>query len=271
MKLLPIALPGLLVTGLLVAACIPSVDEETPETPDGSTDGDGSGGHGSGGFTSSSGGASTASGGVTSSGGAVGSGGFTSSSGGVSGSGGLALGSGGTTGGAGRSGGGNSFPVGGRSGLGGRSGAGGRVGTGGSAAPSGQGGRGGRGGTAGASGTTTGTFAQVAQILGTSCGVTNCHSDMTHSDLRNDAGLYARLVNAAPAGSAAMAACKTMKLVTPNSPSTSVLSQIVKAAVTGCSTARMPDMCSTGGLPRACLTAAQISTIDGWIMAGARM
>ena len=273
MKLSTIALPGLLVTGLLAASCIPSVDEEEPGTPDGSTSA-GSGGDGSGGSTSSSGGASTASGGVTSSGGTVGSGGV-SSSGGVSGSGGLAGGSGGTTGAAGRSGGGGNVPTGGRSGLGGRTGAGGRAASSGqggrSAAPSGQGGRAGPTGTAGSSGATTETFAQVAQILGTSCGVTGCHSDATHTDLRNDAGLYARLVNAAPTGTAAMAACKTMKLVTPNSPGTSVLSQIVKAAVTGCSPARMPDMCSTGGFPRACLSTAQISTIDGWITAGARM
>jgi len=267
MKLLPAALPGLFVTGLLVVSCIPSVDEEEPGTPDGSTGDDGSGGSGSGGFTSSSGGASTASGGVVGSGGAS-----SSASGGVSGSGGLAVGSGGTTGAAGRSGGGNVVPTGGRSGLGGRSAAGGgRTGAGGRNSATGAGGRGGRAGTAGSSGTATATFAEVAQILGTSCGVTNCHSDMTHTDLRSDAGLYARLVNAAPTGTATMAACKTMKLVTPNSPSTSVLSQIVKAAVTGCSPARMPDTCSTNGLPRACLSAAQISTIDGWISGGARM
>ena len=266
MKLLPIALPGVLVTGLLVVSCIPSVDDE-PETPDGSTGDDGSGGSGSGGFTSSSGGASTASGGVTSSGGTVGSGGASSSaSGGVTGS-------GGTTGAGGRSSGGNIVPTGGRSGLGGRAtAAGGRTGAGGrSSSATGEGGRGGRSASAGSSGTATATFAQVAQILGTSCGTTSCHSDTTHTDLRNDAGLYMRLVNAAPTGSATMAACKTMKLVTPNSPSTSVLSQIVKAAVTGCSPARMPDMCSTAGLPRACLSTTQISTIDGWITAGARM
>jgi hypothetical protein len=99
-----------------------------------------------------------------------------------------------------------------------------------------------------------------------------CHDGSAHVDLRNNSGLYTRLVNGSPAGSQVMASCKTMKLVVPNTPATSVLSQIVKAKVTGCSNARMPDECSTSSSnPRACLTTAQISTIDSWISAGAPM
>jgi len=112
----------------------------------------------------------------------------------------------------------------------------------------------------------------VATLLGNSCGTGTCHDGSAHTDLRNNAGLYSRLVNAMPTGSAAMSMCKTKKLVVPNDATMSVLSQIVKAAVSGCSNARMPDDCSTSSAnPRRCLTTDQINTIDSWIMAGAPM
>jgi len=113
-------------------------------------------------------------------------------------------------------------------------------------------------------------FAPVAMILGTSCGTGNCHQAGPHIDLRNNATLHARLVGAMPNGTNTMAACKMKTMVVPSDLTMSVLSQIVKAAVPGCSNGRMPDDCSpTGTNPRPCLTAAQIATIDGWIMAGA--
>jgi hypothetical protein len=155
-------------------------------------------------------------------------------------------------------------------------GTGGKSGTGG-AAVAGTGGRAiglGTGGATTVDGGTTGpaTFVQVAQILGTSCGTGTCHQGAMHVDLRNNAGLHARLVSAMPAGTQVMAQCRTRTLVVPSNPAMSVISQVIKAAVTGCTTTRMPQMCSTtSATPRRCLTAAQIATIDGWIMAGAPM
>ena len=68
-----------------------------------------------------------------------------------------------------------------------------------------------------------------------------------------------------------MTQCRTKSYIIPNDTANSVISRIIKAAVTGCG-ARMPDDCSTSATnPRACLTAAQIATIDGSIMAGAPM
>ena len=55
------------------------------------------------------------------------------------------------------------------------------------------------GGTGGAA-----TFAQVAQILGTSCGTGTCHDGTDHVDLRNNTGLYGRIVNAMPDGARVM-------------------------------------------------------------------
>lgn len=115
----------------------------------------------------------------------------------------------------------------------------------------------------------TGTFAEVATILGTSCGTGTCHQGGTHQDLRNDAGLHDRIVGKMPVGTKANAMCLTKTLVVPSNPATSVISQVIKAATPGCTNARMPDNCP-GGMPaRACLTAAQIATIDAWITAGA--
>lgn len=128
----------------------------------------------------------------------------------------------------------------------------------------------GSGGSAG--GASGGGFTAVATLLGMNCGTGGCHDGTAHTDLRNTTGLYTRLVNAMPTGSMAMTACKSKKLVVANDPSTSVLSEIIKAQVSGCSNARMPDNCSTSSAnPRRCLTADQISTIDSWIMAGATM
>ena len=111
----------------------------------------------------------------------------------------------------------------------------------------------------------------VAQIMGMSCGTGMCHDGTAHVDLRNNSGLYDRL-KGSPAGSNTMTACKSMKLVVPNDASMSVLSKVVKASLSGCTNARMPDECSTTSAnPRRCLTQAQIDTIDGWIAAGAPM
>jgi hypothetical protein len=97
-----------------------------------------------------------------------------------------------------------------------------------------------------------------------------CHQPAgPHIDLTNPATLHARLVDFSPAGTKTMAGCKTMKVVTASDTANSLLSKVIKGAVQGCTNARMPDNCP-GGMPaRACLTAAQIATIDGWISAGA--
>jgi len=141
----------------------------------------------------------------------------------------------------------------------------------GSAGAKGSGGATGSGGAAGGS-SGTATFSAVATILGNSCGTGGCHDGTAHTNLKNDSGLYTRIVNGMPSGSMAMSACKSKKLIVPSDTSMSVISQIVKASVSGCSNARMPDNCSTSSSnPRACLTSAQISTIDAWITAGAPM
>jgi hypothetical protein len=104
------------------------------------------------------------------------------------------------------------------------------------------------------------------------CGTGTCHDGTNHVDLRNTTGLYARIVNASPNASKTEAMCKTMKLIVPNDAANSVISKAVKAKVTGCTNARMPDECSTTSTnPRACWTTAQISTLDTWIAAGAPM
>jgi hypothetical protein len=122
----------------------------------------------------------------------------------------------------------------------------------------------------GAAGGGTGTFAQVSAILGMSCGTGMCHQPAgPHVDLTNSATLRARLVDFLPNGMRTMAGCKTMKVVTASDAANSLLSKVIKGTVQGCTNARMPDECP-GGMPaRACLTAAQIATIDGWINAGA--
>jgi hypothetical protein len=263
MKRMPIAVLGLLLAGAAENGCVPVAEDDYPpdaSPPNGSGGANGSGGSlGSGGASSGgavgSGGSTIGSGGVASSGGAVGSGGATFGSGGAVGSGGSITtgGRSGTTGGRSGTTGGRSGTTGGRSGTtGGRSGA--------------------AGGRSGAAGGSSGTFAQVSQLLGTSCGTGTCHNGNPHTDLRNTTGLHARLVNAVPAGTGVATGCRALTLVVAGSPSTSLLSQIVKAPVTACGTSRMPDTCSTTStMPRACLTTAQISTIDAWITAGAPM
>ncbi len=251
-------------TGLAVTlvGCPPAVDEiggsgGTTESggATGSGPGLGSGGAATGGSgtggTPGSGGAETGghgAGGTPGTGGAGtggrGTGGTTGTGG--AGTGGRTGGRGGITGSAGRGSGG--------SGMAGRAGA-----TGGSG---GSGGGGGGGGSA--------TFAQVAMILGTSCGTGTCHQGGNHVDLRNNAGLYGRIVNAMPSGTNVMAGCTSMPLVVPGSITTGVIPRITKAPLTGCG-ARMPDDCTASGNPRACLTATQTATIDAWVMAGAPM
>jgi hypothetical protein len=112
----------------------------------------------------------------------------------------------------------------------------------------------------------------VAKLIGDTCATGTCHDGTAHVSLKNDTGLYARIVNGSPNGSNTMASCKTMKLIVPNSAATSVISMAVKAKVTGCTNARMPDECSTSSSnPRACWTTAQVTTLDNWIAAGAPM
>jgi hypothetical protein len=201
-----------------------------------------------------------------------GSGGSSSATGGAPGSSGGAPGSGGaSSGGAPGSGGASSGGAssGGATGSGGR-GSGGATGSGGSTGSGGRGTGGGASGTGGGSGGgSTGTFAAAAAIFGTSCGTGMCHQGGAHVDLRNTAGLRDRIVSKMVSGTNSMASCQTKTYIVPNNPAMSVISQIIKAAVTGCG-ARMPDDCSTSSAnPRRCLTTEQIATIDAWINAGA--
>jgi hypothetical protein len=242
---------GALAAAFLILGCAPEpVDPGKP---------------GSGGSSSATGGAPGSSGGAPGSGGA--------SSGGAPGSGGASSGgasSGGATGSGGR-GSGGATGSGGSTGSGGRGTGGSGTGTGGAAT-----GTGGRGTGGGASGTgggsgggSTGTFAAAAAIFGTSCGTGMCHQGGAHVDLRNTAGLRDRIVSKMVSGTNSMASCQTKTYIVPNNPAMSVISQIIKAAVTGCG-ARMPDDCSTSSAnPRRCLTTEQIATIDAWINAGA--
>ena len=141
----------------------------------------------------------------------------------------------------------------------GRGGSGGNTSRGGSGGSSG-GGRWRHGGA--------GTFTQVAALLGTSCGTSTCHDGTDHVNLHNDAGLYARIVNASPTGAKTMAQCTSRKLIVPNDVTNSVIAQVITAKLTGCTNARMPDECPN---MRPCLTTAQIATITSWITAGAPM
>jgi len=227
-------------------------------------------------------GGSTGAGGTTGNAGTTGSGGSSTSRGGNDGAAGRggndgAAGRGGNNGAAGRGGndgggagrGGNAAAGRGGNGAAGRGGNG-AAGRGGNNGAAGRGGNaaGGRGG--GAAGGTGGaaTFAQVATLLGASCGTGTCHDGADHVDLRNNAGLYNRIVNAMPNGARTMAACKTRTLIEPGDVASSVIAQVIMATMSGCTNARMPDECPS---MRACLTAAQISTITSWITAGAPM
>jgi hypothetical protein len=106
----------------------------------------------------------------------------------------------------------------------------------------------------------------VAAILGKSCGTGTCHNGQQHVDLRNDSTLYSRIVNKMPNASQTMATCKTRTLIVPNDVNNSVIAQVIMAALSGCTNARMPDECPS---MRSCLTPADISTITDWITAGA--
>jgi len=217
--------------------------------------GDDGGGTGGTTGTAGSGGAS----GVAGSGGASGVAGTTGSGGNAAGGrGGNATGGNGAGGSAAGGPGGNA--AGGRGGNGnGGNAAGGRGGN-----TAGRGGAAG-GATGGAGGAVT--FAQVAQILGASCGTGTCHDGGEHTDLRNNTGLYGRIVNGMPSGSKTMSSCTSRTLIEPNDVASSVIAQAVMASVSGCTNARMPDDCPTTNRP--CLTATQISTITSWINAGA--
>ena len=254
-----------LVVGCFLVGCEPTPDPVSVPGSQGSSSGgqNGTGGStpaGTGGASSGTGGATPAGTGGSTSG--VGTGGM-ASSGGMVGTGGMATSTGGRvgTGGTPGVGTGGTPPAGGSTGKGGQApGTGGTTGGGGKPA--------GNGGAVGGGGSSGGGFAPVAMILGTSCGTGTCHMGGAHSDLRNTTGLYARVVGAKSLG----AMCNTKTLVVPNDTANSAISQVINAAFTGCTTARMPNMCSaTSANPRACLTTAQIATIDSWIMAGAPM
>jgi hypothetical protein len=237
-------------------ACSASDDgTETPGTTGGvSPTGGAAGKAGSGGTTGgivSTGGVSTT-GGVSPTGGGAGKGG--TSAGGTAGkSSGGSGGAGGST--AGKGGGGSGGTAGG--GAGGASA--GKGGGGGSAGTMGGASGGGAGGSGGATGA---TFKAVAEWLGSKC--SSCHDGGDkHDSLKNDSGLYDRLMGNPTKG---IDACKSQKMVVPNMPEDSLILQKVEeddAGRKGCG-ARMPYMCGN-----ACFDAKQIDTIRSWIMAGA--
>jgi hypothetical protein len=106
-------------------------------------------------------------------------------------------------------------------------------------------------------------------ILSSSCAITGCHNNgggTTHTDLRDNTGLYMRLMAIPP--STAPSACRNRTIVVPGMPTQSLIVAMIdvpSAARMNCG-ARMPDGCPTN---RPCLTLAQIQTIKDWITAGA--
>jgi hypothetical protein len=179
--------------------------------------------------------------------------------------------SGATTGGAGAS-------TGGSVGVGGS--AGGSGGSGGGSGGSG-GGSGGSGGGSGGSGGGSGvTFAQVSNLLATSCKGGNCHDKgnaKNNIDLVTMDGLYTRLTMPIPDTIQHCGGGTT--LVTPNDTAKSFLyvatagptNDKVSCAKKGGGTemiARMPDDCPTAQRP--CLTDVQIKLISDWITSGAK-
>lgn len=244
---------GALAAAFLVIGCAPEPVEPTKPGSGGSSNPASGGAQGSSGGAPGTGGAS--------SGGAPGSGG--SSSGGASGTGGRGTGGGSNSGGA--------SGTGGRGTGGGTASGGSGTATGGSGSGTGGKGTGGGGAATGGSsgGGSSGTFTAAANIFGMNCGTGQCHQGGAHVDLRNTPGLRDRIVSKMVSGTNSMMSCRTKTYVVPNDTANSVISQIIKAAVTGCG-ARMPDDCSTSSAtPRRCLTNDQIATIDAWIMAGA--
>lgn len=113
------------------------------------------------------------------------------------------------------------------------------------------------------------SFAQVAAIITTSCGTSDCHPNdkRMHTDLHNtDGKLLSRLLGDAPAS--VKPECQSRPLVMPCSPDTSLLLQKIgtsEDAWAGCGK-RMPDDCPE---KRACLSNADVETIRSWIAAGA--
>ena len=207
-------------------------------------------GPGSGGASSTGG--TTATGGNSSTGGATATGG--TSTGGTTATGGT-IGTGGTHATGGTTGSGGVIGTGGNPGSGG--GGAGRSGSGGSTGMAGNNGTGGAGGG-------TATFADVTALFAANC--VSCHDGTAHTDLRAS-GLYSRIVN-----QNATKSCTTQKLIVPNSPSTSLISNKIKGTNLGGCGVRMPNGCSTtSSNPRACLTTTQIATVDNWINAGAPM
>lgn len=221
-------------------------DDGTPSgtagTPSGGT---GTAGSAVGGSTTGGGGSGTAGSGTSGS----------ATGGGGSGTGGSATGGGGAGGGTGGGG------------TGGAGGTGG--GTGGSGGSGGSGGAGGSGGSGGGNGA---TFAQVKQVLSSSCAGNQCHSEPSqHIDWVTETGLYERLTTVIGNKGAD---CKGSTPVVAGD-ANSLLIRIVKGN-TMCvadgggmqDIPRMPNKCGQGGGPQ-CLTEDKIKIISDWIAAGA--
>ncbi len=184
----------------------------------------------------------------------------TSSTGGTTATGGSQATGGNATGGTSSTGGttgtGGAQATGGTTGTGGVLATGGTTGTGGMAGHSGGAGS---NGTGGAGGGAAASFADVTALFAANC--IGCHTGTPHTDLRA-AGLYARIVNQ----NDTKAPCTAQKLIVPNNPAMSLISNKIKGTnLNGCGN-RMPSGCTTK-----CLMPAQIATVDNWINAGAPM
>jgi hypothetical protein len=111
------------------------------------------------------------------------------------------------------------------------------------------------------------TFASVRSIMSTSCAFTGCHHQgggTKQVDLRDNAGLYARLMGQAP--STADAACRNRTLVVPGKPDMSLIVAMIEAPAA-------PRMMCGEQMPKGCkdncLLDEEIATFVNWIAMGA--
>jgi hypothetical protein len=122
-------------------------------------------------------------------------------------------------------------------------------------------------------GQSAGTFSEVESILQRSC--STCHNGkgaaLDRVNLSNEGGtaaLYLRLTSPIPD---TVTACQGTTLVDTQALTKSLLPQIIETNLTepDCRIPRMPYQCSDGGLPRDCLSVAEIATIRNWVASGA--
>ena len=119
----------------------------------------------------------------------------------------------------------------------------------------------GSGGAGAGSGAGVGvTFGQISTLIPGTCGGTECHTGTQELSLRNDAGLYRRLLDTA------VSECGGAHLVVPGNPQGSAIIQLVNRR---CTKRGMPFYMPKDCTRNPCLPASQIQTITNWIQAGA--